>query len=175
MGGTDDPSNLAELTIEEHALAHYDLWKKYQKREDYLAYMGLSKLISKQDIIKELCSRKGNKNPNYGKKGKDNPNFGKKRTDGQKNKISNSLKKYCKNRSESHKEKLKKSLYNAETNEKRVRGIAKKWNVTYPDGSQVLIHNLSKWCKEMGFSKSSVCCAYKTNRHFNNYFFEKIK
>ena len=29
MGGTNDPSNLVELTVEEHAEAHRVLWEKY--------------------------------------------------------------------------------------------------------------------------------------------------
>jgi hypothetical protein len=29
MGGTDDPSNLIELTVEEHAEAHRKLWEQY--------------------------------------------------------------------------------------------------------------------------------------------------
>ena len=29
MGGTDDPSNLIELTVEEHAEAHKILFEKY--------------------------------------------------------------------------------------------------------------------------------------------------
>ena len=29
MGGTDDPNNLIELTIEEHAEAHRVLWKTH--------------------------------------------------------------------------------------------------------------------------------------------------
>ena len=29
MGGTDDPSNLIKLTIEEHAEAHKKLWEKH--------------------------------------------------------------------------------------------------------------------------------------------------
>ena len=35
MGGTDEPSNLIELTIEEHAIEHKKLWEKHGKREDY--------------------------------------------------------------------------------------------------------------------------------------------
>jgi len=30
MGGTDDPSNLIELTVEEHAEAHRELWEQYE-------------------------------------------------------------------------------------------------------------------------------------------------
>ena len=40
MGGTDEPSNLVELTVEEHAEAHRVLWEKYGKKEDELAWKG---------------------------------------------------------------------------------------------------------------------------------------
>ena len=38
MGGTDDPSNLIELTREEHAQAHMKLYEEFGKREDLGAY-----------------------------------------------------------------------------------------------------------------------------------------
>jgi len=37
MGGTDDPSNLIELTVEEHAEAHRLLWEKYGNWQDNVA------------------------------------------------------------------------------------------------------------------------------------------
>ena len=43
-GGTDDPSNLVELTIEDHAIAHRMLWKLYGRKEDWCAWTGLSGL-----------------------------------------------------------------------------------------------------------------------------------
>ena len=54
MGGTDDPSNLAELTIEEHAEAHRKLWEEYGKEEDRIAWMGLSGMIGKEEVISLL-------------------------------------------------------------------------------------------------------------------------
>lgn len=33
MGGTDDPSNLVELTVEKHAEAHRQLYEQYGKLE----------------------------------------------------------------------------------------------------------------------------------------------
>ena len=54
MGGTDEPSNLTELTIEEHAEAHRILYETYGKHEDYLAWQGLLGLIPKQDIVLEI-------------------------------------------------------------------------------------------------------------------------
>ena len=38
MGGTDDPSNLVELTRKEHAIAHMKLYEQYGKKEDLGAY-----------------------------------------------------------------------------------------------------------------------------------------
>ena len=51
IGGTDDPSNLVELTIEDHAIAHRHLWKMYGRWEDRLAWLGLSGMIDKKEII----------------------------------------------------------------------------------------------------------------------------
>lgn len=49
MGGTDDPSNLIELTIEEHAEAHFMLWKQYGKKEDFVAWAALEGHIGKEE------------------------------------------------------------------------------------------------------------------------------
>lgn len=38
MGGSDDPSNLVELTRKEHAMAHMKLYEQYGKKEDLGAY-----------------------------------------------------------------------------------------------------------------------------------------
>jgi hypothetical protein len=42
MGGTDDPSNLMEVTIEEHAELHLALYLEYGKIEDWIACNMLS-------------------------------------------------------------------------------------------------------------------------------------
>jgi len=69
-GGNDDPSNIIELTIEEHAEAHRKLYEQYNKREDYIAWKGLAGLIGKDEIFREKCSlnssRPGNLNTFYG-------------------------------------------------------------------------------------------------------------
>jgi hypothetical protein len=53
MGGSDDPSNLVVLSVEEHAEAHRLLWEKHGLKEDYLAWKGLSGAIGKEEIILE--------------------------------------------------------------------------------------------------------------------------
>jgi hypothetical protein len=54
MGGSDDPSNLIELTIEEHAQAHLDLYKKHGRHQDFVAHKMLLGQISRAEAIKEL-------------------------------------------------------------------------------------------------------------------------
>ena len=63
MGGTDDPSNLIELTIEEHAEAHRKLYEEHGHWEDKLAWQGLAGLISKEELVKQLLSEAGKKGP----------------------------------------------------------------------------------------------------------------
>jgi len=69
MGGSDDPNNLVELSVEEHAEAHRVLYEKYGKIQDKLAWQGLAGMIEKQDLITALQSElnSGQKNNMYGR------------------------------------------------------------------------------------------------------------
>jgi hypothetical protein len=53
-GGTDDPSNIVELTVEEHAEAHRILYEQYGRIEDKRAWMGLAKIMSGEEIVNEI-------------------------------------------------------------------------------------------------------------------------
>lgn len=69
MGGSDDPSNLIELTIEEHAEAHRILYEQHGHWQDKVAWQGLLGLIGHQDIMREMYdARKGEGNFFYGKR-----------------------------------------------------------------------------------------------------------
>ena len=61
MGGTDDPSNLVELTPEEHAEAHRKLYEEHGYWQDYVAWQGLAKLATKAEHIHMLLSEAGKK------------------------------------------------------------------------------------------------------------------
>jgi hypothetical protein len=68
MGGTDDPSNLVELTIEEHAEAHRVLYETHGRWQDKVAWQGLLGLIPHQAIMEEMyAARRGEGNHMYGK------------------------------------------------------------------------------------------------------------
>ena len=62
MGGTNNPSNLIELTVEEHAEAHRLLWEQYGNWQDNVAWKALSGHIGKEEIIHEI-----HKNMNKGR------------------------------------------------------------------------------------------------------------
>lgn len=86
MGGTDDPANLIELTIEEHAEAHRLLWETHGRWQDEVAWKALSGQIDASEInyILSVERNLGKNNPMYGKPG---PMRGKKHTEESKNKI----------------------------------------------------------------------------------------
>ena len=56
-GGTDDPSNIVQLSIEEHAEAHRILFEQYGRIQDKLAWKGLLGMIDTQEIIYELSKQ----------------------------------------------------------------------------------------------------------------------
>lgn len=100
MGGSNDSSNLVELTVEEHAEAHRILYEKHGNWQDYAAWQGLSGRMSKEEIIRYKLSQthKGKKlSPEHievlrekGKKliGEKNPMYGKTISDEQRLAIS---------------------------------------------------------------------------------------
>ena len=65
MGGTNDPSNLIDLTIEEHAEAHRQLFEQYGNWQDELAWKTLSGQISNAEAIKtaQRLANLGDSNP----------------------------------------------------------------------------------------------------------------
>lgn len=63
LGGTDDPSNLVELTVEQHAEAHRLLYEQHGRLQDKIAWLALSKRIGKEEILrmKQGLGMKGKK------------------------------------------------------------------------------------------------------------------
>ena len=62
MGGTDDPKNLKKLTVEEHAAAHKALYEEHGDDYDKWAWMGLLKMVSREEIISRVIATSNVKN-----------------------------------------------------------------------------------------------------------------
>jgi len=54
MGGTDDPINLKELTVKQHARAHKKLYKEHGKWQDQIAYKMLSGQITNYEAQQQV-------------------------------------------------------------------------------------------------------------------------
>jgi hypothetical protein len=61
MGGSDDPSNLIQLTIEEHAKAHKKLYDEHGRWQDKLAWEGLAGIIGHEEAVLRSMSKLGRK------------------------------------------------------------------------------------------------------------------
>jgi hypothetical protein len=66
-GGTDHPSNLIQLSIEDHAEAHRKLYEEYGRWQDKCAWLALSKQISGAEATK-IAQIEANRGKKYGRK-----------------------------------------------------------------------------------------------------------
>jgi hypothetical protein len=157
MGGTDDPSNLIELTVEEHAEAHKLLWETYGLKQDWLAWQGLAGLIGREELLHELFVLAGKKSrPPIGHKA----NLGRKWSQEHKNKISESTKGVKK--TDQHKQNISK-------------GKSKDWIITKPNGTKINVTNLEKYCIENNLNGSKMSSvASGLRKHHKGYFCEKV-
>jgi len=95
-GGTDDPSNLVELTIEDHAIAHEVRYRIYGDDRDRVAALMIRGQISGYDAFIEMVSRP--KSEEWKQKmsdrnsGDGNPMWGKTTSEKQKAAVSKALK-----------------------------------------------------------------------------------
>jgi len=53
MGGSDDPNNLVEVTLTQHAMFHYCNWQLWGNLEDKIAWRAISGQISIEEVIYE--------------------------------------------------------------------------------------------------------------------------
>jgi hypothetical protein len=53
-GGTDNPSNLVEVSVTQHAMFHYCNWQLWGDKRDWLAWKGLTGEVGREEIIKQL-------------------------------------------------------------------------------------------------------------------------
>ena len=128
-GGTNDPSNLIELTVEEHAEAHRKLFEEHGRWQDKMAWQLLSGQIGKAELLAEIARNR--MTPEVRKKMSETKK-GRKHSEEHKRKIGLSRIGKVQPQSQKDKVSLKKS---------------KLWLVTDPDGITYEVQNLRKWSK----------------------------
>lgn len=121
MGGTDDPTNLIEVTVEEHAELHFASYLKYGRWQDWVAANGLAGIIGHEEAVrlKQIYGGTISTKNRRSYEGDFNPFYGKNQSPETKKSISNKLKEHYKENghpwsgrthSEETKEKFKKRI-----------------------------------------------------------------
>lgn len=146
MGGTDDPSNLVEVTVEQHALLHKQLWEDLGDIRDFYAWKALSGRV--EDKIRLRCSLGGKIG---GKKLKDKP---KSLDHRRKLSIASRNQKHSKDSIDRMREALRGS------NNKH----AKTYKVIDPSGKEYIVEGLNHFCRQNNLSQSSMCEVAKGKR-----------
>ena len=159
-GGTDDPSNLIELTVEEHAEAHRLLYEQHGRWEDYYAWQGLSGQIGKEELIRSTQSIANSKPKSKETKKKMSIAFTGRKYN----------KEFCKNASIIMKNRWKEGKYDPEKlrlsrigfkqpesqKQKVAEKLSKEWLITDLQGNQFEIKNLQKFCREKGLDQGNL-------------------
>jgi len=158
-GGTDDSSNIVELTIQEHAEAHKKLFEIYGRIEDKMAWLGLSGQIGKDKILIELArSKRGIKrSPEFCK---NLSQFRKTFRYTEKSKKKMSLAKLGKKNTPEHIEKCRLSRLGSKQTEYQKRRakecLEKSWSITKPNGDCIEITNLNQFCKDNNLDQGNM-------------------
>ena len=134
MGGTDDPNNLVELTVEEHAEAHKLLYEKYQCWQDYVAWQGLSKLTENFDAAKESMRQGGKNGAKVSNNQWKDPIIKEQRVAKFKKSMEGKWNSKCLGRKGAEN-------YAAQT-----------YKITLPNGTEEIVKGLKLWCEKQGLS-----------------------
>ena len=169
MGGTDDPSNLIEVTAEEHANLHLALYLEHGKREDWVAYHAISGHIGKEEIIRERARlgarHPATRTPEANEKRRQSllGTKRKPRTDIEKKLISQRTKEEMKNLPPSEYDKMK-------VNGKR-QGIAnrKSYQLLKEDGEIITIVGQQKFCRENKFDWETLKKYSRLDKFYKGY------
>jgi hypothetical protein len=159
MGGIDDPENLIELTVEEHAEAHRKLWEDHGNTYDEIAWRTLSGQISKEEAWKraryspEWFVAASASWTDERKQKLIERQTGRKYTEETKAKMRKTWEDSGRRAASAERMRFNR----ANGNIKNAPDInAKSYKVTTPSGEQMIIKNLSKWSKEVGLNHGSV-------------------
>lgn len=176
MGGSDDSSNIIELTIEEHAEAHRLLYTKFGKIEDKIAWLGLSGNTEElEKFRRQMVSEKvksAHKNGVYGKrnlnlKGDNNP--AKRKEVREKISKNNGMKK------EENRNKVRDSKIGILRSEETKQKISEKkcvynYEITFPDGHIEITNNLWKFSKKYNLNTAAMWKTSKgLQKHHKNF------
>jgi hypothetical protein len=152
VGGKDNPTNIIYLTVENHALAHKELWKKYGLQEDYIAWKALSSQISNKDATR-MAIIASNKKRKVSEETK--------RKIGNKSKGRQSKLNY--KTSEETKQKIRESVLKTFEQKDYRKDYRKRYRIQHPSGKIEFTDNIEKYCNSYPNIPSANCI--RTQHH----------
>jgi len=158
MGGTDEPSNIVELTLKEHVEAHKELYEKHGRWQDRVAYQMLSGQIGKEEMIMEIYKNRKTR-------------LGAVLSDETKEKIR--MAKKGKKLSEEHKNKIAKGRTGQKQPQSQKDKVAEKlsreYMITDPQGNIHHIKNLRKFCTENNLDQGNMTKVSNGKKGYNQH------
>jgi hypothetical protein len=159
-GGTDDTSNIIELTTEEHAEAHKKLYEQYGRWQDYYAWQGLSGLIGKEELIRQIQSVANSKPKSKETKKKMSEwQIGRKLSENHIKNISDKQKeRWAEGKYDPEKLRLSRIGFKQPESQKKAvaEKLSKEWLITDLQGNQFTIKNLTKFCHENNLDQGNL-------------------
>ena len=160
MGGTDDPTNLIKLTVEEHAEAHRLLFEEHGCWQDFYAWQGLSGQIGKEELIRQIQSVSNSKPKSEETKRKMGAwQIGRKMSSESKQKNREKAKKRWADGIYDP-EKLRLSRIGFKQPESQKKAVAEKlskeWLITDLQGNQFTVKNLQQFCRENNLDQGNL-------------------
>jgi hypothetical protein len=156
-GGSNHPSNIVVLSVEEHAEAHRKLYEEHGRWQDKIAADMLSEQIKSDDVRRKICrARMINDNPMK------NPNTV--------IKVMESRKWY--KPSQETKEKMSASMKGKKklNTENMNKASLKTYLVITPDGEELIINNMPKFCSINNLQPSLMYKVASGNRNTHKKF-----
>lgn len=184
-GGSNEPSNLVEISLTQHAMFHYCEWKLYGKRADYVAWKRLVGNLNDEELVHQKLIMGGE---NGGRKvrelglgifamskerrsevskkgGKIGGKIGglsksEKKLNASRKNILKAVEVFMENDTpEKARERgIKGNKSQREKFENEGRTIAEqKWIVTTPEGKTLEVSNLKKFCRENNLLPNKMC------------------
>lgn len=134
-GGSNDASNLVEVSVEEHAELHLSLYLEHGRWQDWIAYHMLSGKTTDTEWARREAARMYMSNRVVSEETRQ--------------KLSDSRK------GVSYITPAGRDVYSKKISQAHKRGTYKDnatycWELTYKDGSIVVVNNLNQYCKENG-------------------------
>jgi hypothetical protein len=151
IGGTDDPSNLIEVTVEEHAEIHRKLFEEHGRWQDEIAWKAITGIIPCQEVIQEAHRAGGRMTKNHWPE--------ERKVKARKMMKGNQINK-GRVMSEENKKKISAALVGhvqpQSQKDKVAAALSKQWKITDPSGKSFVVTNLTSYCRDTGLDQGNM-------------------